>query len=160
MLKTVISICSSLLLLVSTPSGAQDKFDTSKTLGDLMVFALDHGIDSIRQGGPLVPFAMSESNGKRSLNRFVAEPYEKAVAETKASIAKLPQQARIYAIAYDGFVTVSGKKYDAIIVHGAEREKGKAYLLAQRHVPSTNGKPLETVGNLAYIGRENALFVE
>ncbi len=156
--KVAFSIFFWLLLLMTTPSQAQDQFDPSQKLGDLIFLALDHGVDSIRQGGPLVPFAISDTQGQRNLDRFVAEPYEKAVAETKASIAKLPPQADLYAIAYDGFVTVGGKKYDAIIVHGAERGKGKAYLLAQRYIPAKNGKRLETVGNPAFIGREESLF--
>ena len=146
------------LLLMTTPSEAQDQFDPSQPLGDLIFLALDHGVDSIRQGGPLVPFAISDTHGKRSLNRFVTEPYEKAVSETRASIAKLPPQAHLYAIAYEGFISVDGKKYDAIIVHGAERGKGKAYLLGQRYVPAKGGKLLEAVGNPAFVGLEDALF--
>ena len=143
---------------MTTPSEAQSQFDSSQPLEDLIFLALDHGVDSIRQGGPLVPFAMSDTQGKRSLNRFVAEPYEKAVAETKASIAKLPPQANLYVIAYDGFITLGGKKYDAIIVHGAERGKGKAYLFAQRYIPAKDGTPFEAVGNPAFVAREDALF--
>ncbi|HWV19045.1 MAG TPA: hypothetical protein VNZ68_10770 [Rhodocyclaceae bacterium] len=143
---------------MSSPSEAQNKFDPSQPLGDLIFLALDHGVDSIRKGGPLVPFVMSETQGKRNLSRFVTEPYEKAVTEAKASIAKLPPQTDRYAIAYDGFITIEGKKYDAIIVHGAERGKEKAYLLAQRYVPSAAGKTLETIGNPAFIGKEDALL--
>ena len=156
--KAAFSILLGLLFLMTTSSKAQSQFDPSQPLGDLIFLALDHGVNSIREGGPLVPFAMSNTQGKASLNRFVAEPYEKAIAETKASIAKLPPQANLYAIAYDGFITVGGKKYDAIIVHGAERGNGKAYLLAQRYIPAKEGKPLETVGNPDFVGREDALF--
>jgi hypothetical protein len=158
MLKAASSIILGLLLLMTTPSEAQSQFDPSQPLGDLIFLALDHGVDSIRQGGPLVPFAISGTQGKRSLKRFVAEPYEKAVTETKASIAKLPPQANLYAIAYGGYITVGGKMYDAIIVHGAERGNGKAYLLAQRYIPAKERTPFETVGNPAFVGREDALF--
>jgi hypothetical protein len=158
MLKVISSIFAGLILLMSTSTEAQNQFDASPKLGDLIFLALDHGVDSIRQGGPLVPFIMTDTDGKRSFNRFVAEPYEKAVAEAKAAATKLPPQSHLYALAYDGFITVGGKKYDAIIVHGAERGQGNAYLLAQRYVPASNGKPLESIGNPAFIGRENALF--
>ncbi len=105
-----------------------------------------------------MPFVIAEAEGKRSLKRLVAEPYEKAVAEAKVSVPTLPEKAILYAIVYDGFVTVSGRKYDAIIVHGAERGKGEAYLLAQRYIPARNGEALELIGNPAFIGREHALF--
>ena len=137
---------------------AQDQYNPSKTLEDLMFLALDHGIDSIREGGPLIPFLISEQGGKRQLQRFVAEPYEKAVAETKKAALNLPHQTTMYAFAYDGFVTLKGKKYDAIIVQGAERDKGMAYLLAQRYTPAKNGNFLKTIGNPAFLGREDALF--
>ncbi len=143
---------------MSTSSESQDKFDPSQSLGDLIFLAIDHGIDSIREGGSLVPFTMIEVDGKRTLSRFVAEPYEKAVGEARAAIKKMPPKSNLYVLAYDGFITVEGKKYDAIIVHGAERGKGNAYLLAQRYLSARNGKPLEPIGNSAFIGRERALF--
>ncbi len=158
MLKNIVLLIIGSLLLMTSPLRAEDQFDPSLTLGDLLFAALDHGVNSVREGGPLVPFVMAEAEGKLSLKRFVAEPYEKAVAEAKASVPNLPEQTNLYAIVYDGFVTVSGKKYDAIIVHGAERGKGEAYLLAQRYIPARSGEVLELVGNPAFIGREHDLF--
>jgi hypothetical protein len=64
----------------------------------------------------------------------------------------------LYAITYDGFITVAGVKYDAIIVHAAEREKGEAYQLEQRFRPAGAGTPFEVVGRPAYVGREPAFF--
>jgi hypothetical protein len=157
-MKLISSIFAGLILLLSTSIEAQEKFDPSQSLGDLIFLALDHGVDSIRQGGPLVPFTMIDVDGGRTLSRFVAEPYEKAVAEAKEAAKKLPLKSNLYVLAYDGFIAVKGKKYDAIIVHGAERGKGNAYLLAQRYSPAKDGKPLELIGNPAFIGRENALF--
>jgi hypothetical protein len=135
-------------------SAAEDTFDPSARLGDLMFFALDHGIASIDNGGHLVPFVASEAGGVRRLDRIAAEPYERAMAEARTFASKLASSVTVYAIAYDGFITVDGNKYDAIIVHGAERGKGDAYLLAQRYRPAKAGSPIEAIGNPAYLGRE------
>jgi len=157
MRKLIASLFVGLGMLPPAPSPAQP-IEASQRLGDLLFLALDHGVDSVRQGGPLVPFVIAEVDGKRSIDRFVAEPYEMAVAEARMAASKLSRQSSIYALAYDGFVTIGGDKYDAIIVHGAERGNGKAYLLAQRYVPAKDGKSLEVLGNPVLVGREDALF--
>ena len=135
--------------------------EVSKELADLLFFALDHGVNSIREGGVLVPFVVSDTGGKRKLDRFVSDPYEHALSDAKTAVSKLPSVVSRYALAYDGFITVEGKKYDAIIINGAEREKGNATLLAQRYLPAVEGgKRLELVGNPAFIGRESTLFAK
>jgi hypothetical protein len=125
-----------------------------------MFLALDHGINSIQEGGPLIPFVVTEEGRKRMLQRFGAQPYEQAVAEARAAVARLSPQVTRYALAYDGYLTQQGTKADAVIVQGAERNAGMAYLLAQRYVPKAAGQQMETVGNAAYLGREALLFME
>ena len=42
----------------------------SQELIDVAFAALDHGIDSVREGGPLIPFVMSETGSERTLTRY------------------------------------------------------------------------------------------
>ena len=53
----------------------------SQELIDLAFAALDHGIDSVREGGPLIPFVMSETGSERTLTRFAAEMLEEGLEE-------------------------------------------------------------------------------
>lgn len=101
---------------------------------------------------------MTEADGKRGLERFVAQPCEQAVAKAREAASKLPPQVIRYAIPYDGFTTVDGKKFDAGIVHGADRTAGKACLLAQRYTPKSPVQPTQPIGNAVFLGREPALF--
>lgn len=52
----------------------------SDALSDLVFFGLDHGVDSVREGGPLVPFAVVERDGSRELARTVATTLEEGLA--------------------------------------------------------------------------------
>jgi len=74
----------------------------------LAMMALDYGMASRRDSDTLVPFVLMESDGQCYTQRFDAEPYEAAVAEAKAFLAKVSDSTSAYALAYDGFVTVEG----------------------------------------------------
>ena len=158
MAQIIASVIACLYLAMSSSAPAQGKLDASDRLSNLLFLALDHGIASIDNGaGPLVPFVIAEASGNRKISRFVADPYERSVAEARSYASTLAPDVTLYAIAYDGYITVEGIKYDAIIVQGAERGKGEAYLIAQRYRLSKSGA-LEKVANTAYLGREPTLF--
>jgi len=82
-------------------------------------FALADGIKSVRDSkGALIPFALLEdAAGKRTVHRFVAQPYEVSV-EKAVSFLRDNTDAAILVIAYDGFVTMDGARTDAIMVRG------------------------------------------
>lgn len=128
-------------------------------LMDVIFLALDHGVDSVRASdGPLTPFAVTEGS-KRELTRFAAEQLEEAVARARAFVAQASLETSFYAIAHDGYITVEGQKFDAILVEGGERGTPKALLFAQRYAPKKGffGK-FKTLGNAAFIGEaENRL---
>jgi hypothetical protein len=136
----------------------EDVFDGSSALRSLLMEAIELGIRSVRPGQALVPFALIEAEGRRGINRYASEPYEKGVQEAKAELSKAPPQVTLYAIAYEGFVTLDGEEHDAVIVHAGERGKGRGYLLAQRYSPPTDAKPAERVGNATILMREDSLL--
>src|ERR1051326_8768995 len=92
----------------------------SDSLMALVFLALDHGIESIRGGGSLIPFLIAEADGRRKLDRFVANTLEESLALAQATAHALPSVVSAYAIAYDGFSTVSGQRY-----RSEERRVGK-----------------------------------
>jgi hypothetical protein len=122
-------------------------------LNDLMFKALDHGIDSIREGGPLVPFVMTET----TLNRFVNDRLEVATEKAEEFLANQKNE-KVIALAYDGFVTIEAKKYDAIIVKAFDKDDERGIVLAQRYRPKGFLRKLQTIGNPALMGyQENPL---
>src|SRR5262249_14591317 len=133
---------------MSNPSDIQ----MSEKFADLVFFALDHGVESVRAGGgPLIPFVIIEQDGKRELHRFATDRLEHAQQRARDFIAALPQNTGAYAMAYDGYITIEGVKFDAILVEASERGRPAAVRMAQRYAPKRFLKSFQTVGNPALL---------
>lgn len=104
-------------------------------LNDLMFLALDHAVDSIRDsGGPLTPFSITEDeNGKRVLARYAGERLDESEAHGKKKIEEAKAGILRYAFAWDGFVTIDGKKWDAILAEAGDKVAERGMLLCQRY---------------------------
>ena len=125
----------------------------SQELIDLAFAALDHGIDSVREGGPLIPFVMTESDEGRTLDRFASDLLEDAVAQAIASVqASRSQPGTRHVLAYDGYLTLpTGERFDAIYAEGVEAGTEVVMSLAQRYRPKRSLRKFETIGNPALL---------
>ena len=129
-----------------------------KNLMELVFLALEPRIDSVRSGGPLIPFLITEGDEKK-LQRFAAERLEEGVAEAQAAASSLDAATQAYAIAHDGYITVEGTKYDAILVEAAERGSPTGFVFAQRYRPKKGlFRGLKTIGNAASLGEAEQRF--
>lgn len=116
-------------------------------LNGLMFKALDHGVNSVRNGGPLVPFVMTE----KSLHRFENDLLEVAKEKAESYLSQLSNE-QVVALAYDGYITTEdGAKYDAIFIKAFDRHESRGILLAQRYKPKKFLGKLETIGNPALV---------
>jgi hypothetical protein len=123
--------------------------EISPETADLLFFGLDHGIDSVRAGGPMIPFVIAERSGERSLARFVAETLEEGVAHAVDSIKANPADRSV--LVYDGYLTLpSGEKFDAIYAEAVDAA-GHVTVMAQRYKPKRLLRGFETVGNPALL---------
>ena len=128
-------------------------------LMDVILLALDHGIECVKSsGGPLIPFVISEGT-ERKMDVFVLEQLEEAVVKAREFVDNAAPEVTFYAIAHDGYLTLEGEKFDAILVEGGERGTSKALLFAQRYEPKKGFfSKLKSLGNPAFIGEtENRL---
>lgn len=102
---------------------------------DLVFSALDHGLNSIQDiKDPLIPFVMIVNiNGDKELHRLMTERLEDGPVKARELVRESKSKIEMYAIAWDGYVTAEGKKWDAILVEGASRKAEKGWLLAQRY---------------------------
>ncbi len=142
----------------STMAEAND-IQMSEEFADLMFLALDHGVESVKaSGGPLIPFIVVEQDGKRELHRFATELLEEGQQQARAAISALPASATAYALAYDGYITVDGKKFDAILVEASERGREAGVQMAQRYTPKKVLRSFQTVGNPALLGECETLL--
>jgi hypothetical protein len=129
----------------------------SDELLDLVFAALDHGIDSVSEGGPLIPFALAETPEGRTLTRFATGHLEEGVAQAREHTREIPE-ATLIAIAYDGYLTIEGERSDAIFVEGQERGASSSVVFAQRYRPGGRLRKFSTIGNAAFAGEGDGLF--
>ena len=123
---------------------------------ELVFVALDHGIDSVTEGGPLIPFALTETSDGRDLSRFATETLEEGQARARDHVRAAGADRA--AIAYDGYLTVEGDRNDAIFVEAQERGEGYSVMFAQRYRPGGRFKKFTTIGNAAFVERGESLF--
>ncbi len=122
----------------------------------VVVLAADHGIDSVRRGGPLVPFVLSETAlGARRLQRVAAgspiDPVASVARARTVAAAACAGDEAIVALVYGGTASVGGERWDAVVVECAELG-GPALLFVQAYRPRRRLRPLRTRGNLAFLG--------
>ena len=126
--------------------------EASRELGDLLFFAVDHGVESIRDGGPLIPFVVVEIGGERRLTRFAAERLEEGVAQAAAFANAQLREVDRCALAWDGYITIPGdERRDAIYVEGTERGRTNSVVLGQRYLPRRRLRKFTTIGNPALL---------
>ncbi|WP_162943928.1 MULTISPECIES: hypothetical protein [unclassified Rhizobium] len=135
-----------------------NNFSPSQAFAEFFFFAIDHGFASVEDGGgPLIPFTMLvDSAGQKKLTRFAMDKLEDGVQAAKNSVTPTGAIA-MYAIAWDGFITIEGRKWDAICVEAGEAQTEFGVLLCQRYTAEKKGLLRKTrsvrVGNPALIER-------
>ena len=136
-----------------------DNIEMSQEFADLVFLALDHGVDSVREsGGPLIPFVMFVNNDELMLQRFATERLEEGPEQAREAIAALPASVMAYALAYDGYITIEGTKFDAILVEASERGRPAGVRMAQRYSIKKSLQSFQTVGNPALLGKCETLL--
>ena len=122
---------------------------------DFAYIGLDHGINSIADnGGPLIPFVLSQTGSEKKLQRFVTDKYEDGPLQAEDYLKNLTTKPDKALIAFDGFVTLGGEKSDAIIVRCYDKLESDGLILAQRYAPKKDSKGVEPVGNATLLGRD------
>ncbi len=125
-------------------------------LNDLMFKALDHAVFSIEDNREtLIPFSLTEdAAGQRTLTRYVADSVEVGVEEGKKKIEAMKNAVERYAFDYDGFLTISGSRWEGLFVEAGDKVAVAGVLLCQRYKRKKgwfkNG--IEPIGNPALVG--------
>lgn len=132
----------------SAPPSAEDM---PPALADLTFLALDHSLDSIENGGPLIPLVLADTSTGRALRRFAAETLEDGVASARHFVQDDDGWHRA-CLSYDGYLTVADVEYDAIHVRAWDRETTTAIHVAHCYVPGTPDVPLQRISGPLYLG--------
>lgn len=141
-----------------------DDFEPSEAFAEFFFLAIDHGYGSIEDGaGPLIPFVMTvDTKGEKALHRFVTDRLEDGVAQARAHVDRNIDGLLMYAIAWDGYVTLDGARTDAIFVEAGDREQPIGVLFCQRYRPPKKTlfrkAKCERLGNPALIDHSKSRF--
>lgn len=128
-------------------------FQPSPELLELVFFALDHGIESVRGGGSLVPFLLTTGSGRPTLARFVADSLERSREMVAEAASKLPPDVNLYAFAIDGYLRgESSDQLDAVVVEAGQRDGPVAFLFVQAYRPQDTTHDFQVLGKPTLIG--------
>ena len=124
-----------------------------------MLFALDHGIESIKiKGkGPLVPFIVTEINGEKDVTKFFTPHLEDGLSEAIRYL-KEEKKSHFAVLVYDGFLPLNGKKFNAVIARGYDRTDTVGYALGQRYVPSGFFSFFKLIASKVFLGNADSLL--
>lgn len=129
-----------------------------KELLELIHFALDHGIESIQGGGPLIPFLLSTGAGRPTLQRFVADSLDRSREMVEEAATRLGADVELYAFAIDGYLREGDQRQDAVIVEAGQRGQSHAFLFAQPYQPKDVTRDFQVLGDPTLVGEtENRL---
>ena len=91
--------------------------------------------------------------------RFKGKDSVKEVEAAKKYVAQLPDTSQMYAVVYDGYVTLDDKKQDAIMLEVGERGTDLGAVFGQRYQPKeTVPEGFKLIGNPGYLGSTQNLF--
>ena len=117
----------------------------------LVKFALDHGLELIRNNGVLVPFMISVAQGDLRITTFSLEPGA-AVESAKDSARRLPPEADAYAIVFIGDIRLSGKPYNAVVVEASKRGQLQGFRIGQPFESEDSSSKIRLVGDAVNLG--------
>jgi hypothetical protein len=130
-----------------------------KKLLNLMLFGLDHGIETIKiKGkGPLVPFIVTEINGEQEVTRFFTNNHKDGLGDAVRYL-KEERKSHYAVLVYDGFLPLNEKKFHAVIVRGYDRTDTVGYSLGQRYIPSGFFSLFKLAGSKEFLGNADSLL--
>lgn len=137
--------------------------EIAQAAANLVFLGLEHGIDSIRDGGPLVPFVITELAGVHDVTRFAAGNLEHA-GDLGASVERAVEHVRSLTlgpddsavVAYDGYLSTDADgRQDAIFVEAIDG-LGHVAFVAQRYRPKGRLRGFQVLGNPALLPATDA----
>jgi hypothetical protein len=113
----------------------------------LLSRAVEEGLARLRHSPePICPYLMIYDDSHpdprmRSLEvrRFVGDDLQASVEQARASVVPRPGRA-MYAIGWDGYATVEGRRWDALLVEIGHRDRPEARVMAQRYELTAVGR--------------------
>lgn len=124
----------------------------SDSVMEMVFSAVEEGIETLKVGQGLIPFALLLTKGGIVLQRFSDEDVSIAIEGAQKAVSDTDENTLAYTIVYDGQLEIEGKDIDALMVEAGERDSETGWRFVQRYQAKTEATPLYAIGNLAYLG--------
>lgn len=134
------------------------QLNLSDRLFELVFDAVREALIPLREGEPLVPFALLLTKGGVEMRRFTDASIGAALERAQTMLANADDDLLGYALAYDATITVEETDFDAVLVEAGERGKQNGWRFAQRYLPRTQTAMHSPIGELAYLGQTPLYF--
>src|SRR5688572_22800854 len=94
----------------------QDLPDIDADLWKMISVAVETSVQSIQKQGKLLPFTLMRENEKWDMAMYMGEQAPKLVQKAQAAIRAKIGKIDMYVLAFDGYVTIDGKKSDSVVI--------------------------------------------
>ncbi|MGV8884562.1 MAG: hypothetical protein ACOH1T_03100 [Microbacteriaceae bacterium] len=127
--------------------------DDPDELHFLIFKAIDHALNSLEPGQPLLPFAFVETAEGVKLERAVADKLEEMIELTRQIVTGQSDASRAV-IVWDGYSRVGGTRVDTVFIEGYERGAVGGILVTQPYkVAGMFKKRIELAGQGSVVER-------
>lgn len=133
--------------------------DASESLTSKLISVLDHAVGLKKNGiDPMIPFAFVYVGESGTIKSFVGDTPEYADKMFEKTILEDKPDYAIYG--YDGYLTIEGRKTDAILLKAFDKTDTVIYLVGQRFTPKQSDTDFATIGNPAFLGTEENILMK
>ncbi len=141
------------------PKTGLQQLDENPGLLDLMEYVLALAVKEVARTGSQMPLAVFETQHKdKFIQGFTNARLELAYEEARSALLAAPPQAERYGLAWAGYLTVEGVRYEAILVGGGERGEANGAAIGMRYKQRLPDIRYEPIGNAKILGpKENLL---
>jgi len=143
----------------SRPKTGLQELDENPRLMDLLSDTLGFAINEVAQTGSLIPFGILETElSERMIQGFKTGRLELGYEQARGAILAAPPDAKRYAFAWLGYITLEGVRYEAILSEGGERGEERGVAMGQRYKQRPPDVKYEPIGNPAILGPHDNLL--
>jgi hypothetical protein len=141
------------------PKTGLRELDEDPKLFDLLGHVLGLAVKEVAQTGSLSPFAILETHtSDRLVQGFRTPRLEIGYEEARRAVLAAPQEAKRYALAWLGYITREGVRYEGILVGGGERGEERGAAIGQRYKQRPPDVKYEPIGNAMLLGPDQNLL--
>ena len=119
--------------------------------------AIDFALSSLVASDPLAPFAMTWRDDGSFIENFKTAAYDDSIEMAMRYISNLSEGVSGYAVVWNGYVEIDGKKRDAVIAEVGDRHSLHSIQVAQPYAESRDGSMVAD-GEILAIGESDNLL--